>query len=92
LSRPIAVRIFGEQQKMFGLLGRQRVRFVTFLELHGFVSNPKRAHVQLSKIKITRRARRRDLRNNGDNRKECAHQVYCTILEKSPKTSAFGLS
>ena len=52
---PVAVRVFGEQQQMQRLIGKQLVCFVTLLKLHRFVTDAQRTHFEFAEVFVGRR-------------------------------------
>jgi hypothetical protein len=58
---PLVERIFRKKQQMFRLFGQEPMRLVPLLELHRFIANAQRAHLELAEVFVGRRARDRKL-------------------------------
>lgn len=58
---PLIERVLGQQQQMLGLLRKQLVRFVALAQLHRFVANAQRAHLEPPEVLVGGRVDRRKL-------------------------------
>lgn len=58
---PLVERIFRKKQQMFRLFGQEPMRLIPLLELHRFIANAQRAHLELAEVFVCRRARDRKL-------------------------------
>ena len=66
---PLIERILREKQQMLRLFGEELMRLVPLLELHRFVADAQRAHLELPEAFVGRRVRDGKLREDDDARK-----------------------